>query len=372
MKPRLNLNFVQIMAVFATIQFNWPAPVRNTFDVLSVFNFNLNLLATECSVAWGYEVKWGLTMALPLLCVVVWGVGVGVTEVGRRLGLPGMVVIPNEALISASMLLLSFGYLTLTAKVLEPLACSAAEGSKYRLDAAPHLLCYEGWWWNMLGPVVVFVFVYVLGIPAFFAWIIHRHLDEFEDVDSVAVARYGVIASRYKPRMGWYELAVMGRKGMVVIAQLFFTNRASVQATIIELALLGAMAVHFRFRAYAEPELNHVESALLLCGLVVLMMGHLLHADPTPFVTYLTVALIVGAVLVVVAVIGIALMAEVESRKEHAKLMTGWVPPEWVALMKAAGEEEEEGSSDGIGGVVVGGIALHDMDHGVAGGQGRG
>ena len=51
--------------------------------------------------------------------------------------------------------------------------------------------------------------------------------------------------------------------------------------------------------------------------------------------------------------------------------MTGWVPPEWVALMKAAGEGEEDGSSDDLGSVLVGGIALHDMDHGVSAGHAR-
>ena len=62
----------------------------------------------------------------------------------------------------------------------------------YRLDAAPHLLCYEGWWWEMAGAFGFFIALYVIGIPALFAWAVFTHKERVS----------GVITSRFRVNHG--------------------------------------------------------------------------------------------------------------------------------------------------------------------------
>ena len=54
-------DFLQVLSMFAGFNFEWPPAVKGIFNVLSVANFNVNLVAPECSVALSYETKWWVT-----------------------------------------------------------------------------------------------------------------------------------------------------------------------------------------------------------------------------------------------------------------------------------------------------------------------
>ena len=51
-------DFLQGLSMFAGFNFEWPPAVKRIFNVLSVVNFNVNLVAPECSIALSYETKW--------------------------------------------------------------------------------------------------------------------------------------------------------------------------------------------------------------------------------------------------------------------------------------------------------------------------
>ena len=51
-------DFLQVLSMFAGFNFEWPPAVKRIFNVLSVVNFNVNLVAPECSIALSYETKW--------------------------------------------------------------------------------------------------------------------------------------------------------------------------------------------------------------------------------------------------------------------------------------------------------------------------
>jgi hypothetical protein len=51
-------DFVQVLAMFAGFDFDWPPAVRAIFNAFSLVNFNFELLAPECSVSVNFETKW--------------------------------------------------------------------------------------------------------------------------------------------------------------------------------------------------------------------------------------------------------------------------------------------------------------------------
>ena len=53
--------------MFAGFNFQWPPTVVSLFSLMSVFNFNFDLLAPECSVSIGFETKWYIIQSLPLV-----------------------------------------------------------------------------------------------------------------------------------------------------------------------------------------------------------------------------------------------------------------------------------------------------------------
>ena len=58
----MHQDFMQVLSMFANFGFAWPPAITSLFNLLSLVNFNLELLAPECSVSLDFEAKW---------CVVV-------------------------------------------------------------------------------------------------------------------------------------------------------------------------------------------------------------------------------------------------------------------------------------------------------------
>jgi hypothetical protein len=60
-------DFLQILSMFSNMDFAWPAALLSLYRGLSLVNFNLELLAPECSLAVNFEQKWFVTQLLPLI-----------------------------------------------------------------------------------------------------------------------------------------------------------------------------------------------------------------------------------------------------------------------------------------------------------------
>lgn len=69
----IGLNFTQLISIFASFPLNWPAEVYTMFDIISFFNFNVDLFSPECSMDIGFWYDrmrglWGLNFCLAPCC----------------------------------------------------------------------------------------------------------------------------------------------------------------------------------------------------------------------------------------------------------------------------------------------------------------
>ena len=69
--------------MFASFQFDWPVSIQFLFNVFSFTNFNVELVAPECSLSFNYSQKWFTIQALPLLMVGIPGTIVAAAIVVR-------------------------------------------------------------------------------------------------------------------------------------------------------------------------------------------------------------------------------------------------------------------------------------------------
>jgi hypothetical protein len=60
---------LQIISMFASFEFKWPAALTTLYNTFSFANFNLELLAPECSFTVSYSTKWFLTESIPIMLV---------------------------------------------------------------------------------------------------------------------------------------------------------------------------------------------------------------------------------------------------------------------------------------------------------------
>ncbi|MFN3496733.1 MAG: hypothetical protein ACK40L_19735, partial [Hydrogenophaga sp.] len=62
----IGVDYFQVLAMFAKSKVGWPRTLVRLFRIMSVFNFNLELTAPECTFDISYRTKWMFTEALPL------------------------------------------------------------------------------------------------------------------------------------------------------------------------------------------------------------------------------------------------------------------------------------------------------------------
>ena len=60
-----------MLSMFANLGFEWPPVISSLFNILSLLNFNFELLAPECSVSLGFEAKWCVALRCNIAPVCV-------------------------------------------------------------------------------------------------------------------------------------------------------------------------------------------------------------------------------------------------------------------------------------------------------------
>ena len=64
----IGVDYFQVLAIFARIKVRWPLWVKQILQILSIFNFNIDLAAPECIIPeFDYKVKWIIMMLLPII-----------------------------------------------------------------------------------------------------------------------------------------------------------------------------------------------------------------------------------------------------------------------------------------------------------------
>ena len=64
----IGVDYFQVLAIFARIRIRWPQWMRDILQVLSIFNFNIDIAAPECVIPdFDYKIKWIVIMLLPLI-----------------------------------------------------------------------------------------------------------------------------------------------------------------------------------------------------------------------------------------------------------------------------------------------------------------
>ncbi|KAJ5078106.1 insulin-like growth factor binding proteinn-terminal [Anaeramoeba ignava] len=64
-------SFFQVLAVISGLKLNWPGSLETTWRSISLFNFNIDYLAVECSLQLSYTQKWILCMIFPFIILAV-------------------------------------------------------------------------------------------------------------------------------------------------------------------------------------------------------------------------------------------------------------------------------------------------------------
>ncbi|KAJ3434729.1 insulin-like growth factor binding proteinn-terminal [Anaeramoeba flamelloides] len=318
------INFCQIIAIMPGMKLNWPVSLVNFFQYFSAINLNIDYLALECNFQFTFLEKWFLIMFMPVYLIivlifiyfVVWLHGLLVGFFGEKFlrCLPSFCERPTRTeyslfvylllelkyrfskifthgyskaelknlintLLNTFFAFLIIMYLILSLKILEMFNCSQNEyDQNYYLQSEPSIVCYQDYWNTKILPyVIVFSALYIIGIPIFFIWILWYHSKHC--TEEIFDARLGLLCSRYHKQYFYWEIVVIVRKILVVVAGVYLSHSPTVQVIATNIIILFSLILQSEYNPYNTRPRNILEFSLLCIIEFVLIAGLIFVTD---------------------------------------------------------------------------------------------
>jgi hypothetical protein len=196
--------------MYPRISVNWPQNFLGLTTALSLTNINLDLFAPECTVPIGFWAKYYVKMLLPLII----GLGAILTFNPARFMLSkcnakhfSLDVDPVNRIISLFVALISRLNTLLISSALDPFHCSPISTGTLVLANDPSIQCYGSEWFKRLPIVIIFAFVYCVGVPIFLAGKLFQHREHLDDWQ--IKSRFGVLYVQYRKNCFWWDIVLM-------------------------------------------------------------------------------------------------------------------------------------------------------------------
>jgi hypothetical protein len=275
--------FFQVLAVIGRLNVLWPASVKEAITTATTpFTLKMGNLAPECSApAISYEIKWAMTMLLPLFFAVVFGLlYLGALVRAHFVLKKRLSASLTNRFINGFLSLMSLGFLTLASTAIEPFGCRLEKDGSYSLVADPSKLCFAPWWKVVAPFAAVGIAVYVIGIPVTLFWWLRRNRNRLSDPHFVE--RYGGLYSSYVPGLPHWEALVMVEKIAVAAVGLLMNGFVVLQIIFLQLIFVVTLSVYQAKTPYVRGKDNLLHAQLRWCSLLVLCAGMVFKMNDFP------------------------------------------------------------------------------------------
>ena len=291
---------LQMVAILADAKFSWSSRTRDLLSVFHVFNVDLNLVASECSLG-GFREKYLLSIGLPLgffsLVIVVFATLRRIPSLGGS-NIPAMTAV-NMILFSVAPLF----YIPLSRATLILFDCTELPNGDIVLDVDPGVGCLDAEWWRIAPAGFGALAVYVIGLPVYFAVILFRHRDVL--FEPRVFVQYGGLYRLYSASSYAGELGNMAKRLAIVSASLFVSDHQAVLVGILLFVFIASMMVVSTRRPYFFDIHNTTDRNLSAILVVILLIGSGSYAEDDS--TRDSSIIFVLAIVAVVAILAIAL-----------------------------------------------------------------
>jgi len=266
------VDYFQVLAMFARAKFDWPPQLVVLFRYLSIFNFNVELTAPECSFDVTYKEKWMFIEGLPLAALVLFGMLHCWLWFYKRVIKQRTKKLHSHvsALVGTALTMLYYLFMNITRTTLDVFNCSPTDppdGFEY-LEAV-FVRCNEpgGLHLSLLPLAVVTLGLYTIAYPGLVAWILFKFRveireDQYLRAKSVGDTRltnpraYDVrkrfhkLYYQFKPEHWYWTVAILVRKFLIAFTSLMFRKSPEFQLAMALLVIFVSYVLQVRNRPY--------------------------------------------------------------------------------------------------------------------------
>ncbi len=264
------INYLQLTSLTAGMDVPWPDAIGYIFAFQSVIStIGEHLISPDCEVqslqaAELIYMKQSAYMLLPwimmLLSWIFWRViglchGRNWTYRGGDDRSPSL----QDGCIATIVFLFYLLYPTLCKSAFTLINCVGVGASLEDKVNNQYLLvdlqepCYRGrhWEWIVMSTIPQ-ILLYVIGLPLFALFIIHRNMKRKRLQHPITQFCYGMLYSGYNYNSWWWDIVIAGRKAVVAFITSYLNGRFEVHATLLVLAL--AIVFNELGQPYGEKE----------------------------------------------------------------------------------------------------------------------
>jgi hypothetical protein len=285
----IGVDYFQIISLFAQTGIPWPRWMKDLLQVLSIFNFNIDIAAPECLLPdFDYTVKWWGTMFLPVALMALVSLSFIVFWfVKRRRGQTH--VQHGEAfnkLFAAGVIGMYYLYIMVTRRAFSIFECNPPDPPDgYLYTSFTSVNCaggfcrcndeYEPTQLNLQLPAAIFILLYTVGYPLGVFWVVWKNkrllkedqllrAHDLGDTKSTNPHAYNIrqkfhkLYYHFKPGKIYWMLCLLARKALVNIFMLLFRNNEIFMYSMILLVLFFAYTMQVKHTPYMSPVERHV------------------------------------------------------------------------------------------------------------------
>ena len=279
----LGVDYFQVLAMFAQSRVAWPEGLLAFYRLLSAFNFNLDLAAPECAMPdMTYDQKWFIIESIPLVLIGAFLVSAGLNFLFLRVCCHSKWVNTKSEdrfkvvrYFAMCLGLFYYLYLYITRTALTVFQCSPTDppepdGREYM--QAVFVPCWEeGSLQVLLVPfALIAIATYGMGYPLVVGYLIFKNRDlvrqdqllralntgDTKETGKMAYdfrRKYATLYYRFKPRVYFWVLVILGRKLLLAFTALMFQKTPGFQLAMALLVIFTGYALQVKHSPYMSP-----------------------------------------------------------------------------------------------------------------------
>ena len=314
-------SYLQILGVLASFQIKWPPYMQRFFIGISIVNCDVRFFSPECLVSnssSAYHILWAVKLATPVFMLGVIVFGFALCRSLALLGYgPQSWKTPSflHSGVNASITLLVLLYIFVSATILEIFPCTKQADGTYTMNREPQVECYKGVWFKQLAVSMVYLVIYSIGLPLTLAWVLFRRRENLWKKKNLV--KYGLLYLRFVPAYFNYQGAILLRKLGVVFGKVVFATSLSGRVGFALFVVVASLVFHLRIKPFATTRINLLESVMLFCASLVLLVAFVFAATTELADSTANGLCVFVIVLVVLSIIVLAVAIFLECRKVY-------------------------------------------------------
>ena len=267
----------------------WSSSASDSLSAANAANVDVNLFASECALS-SFHTKYALSILIPLfglgvvigtilflkVAVSVWGGGSG--GGGGMLG--GLRATRAKTLVDASIFAVApLLYIPVARATFVLFDCTQLPNGEWVLDSDPGVACGDEKWGAVFPLGVATVFLFVLGVPAYFFASLISLRSSSSLLDPVVYARYGGLYKLFRVEAWWGGVLDLCKRLVVVALATFASEHQLVLLGGLVSIFVGWLLLVSTRKPYFFPLYNALDAYFTLVLTAILFLGAASYAE---------------------------------------------------------------------------------------------